>query len=59
LTLRLNVAETDDYFFDRWLRRPPEALTFEMVLPVLDHRAFNTGTLPMHHKDWRTTAGGG
>lgn len=56
--LVLNVAVTEDYFFDRWLRRTPAALTFEMVLPVLDHRAFTSGTLPLHQKDWATTVGG-
>ena len=61
-TLKLNVALTEDFgFLDRAWRKAPDPLSFEMILPVLDHRAFTSGagSLPMHHKDWQTTASGG
>jgi uncharacterized protein affecting Mg2+/Co2+ transport len=58
-TLKVNLAEVSDFgLVDRWWRREPEPVTFEMTLPVLDHRAFNTGTLAMHQKDWKTSVGG-
>ena len=59
LSLTLNTAEVDDFWLlDRWLHRKPEPVTVEMTLPVMDHRAFNVGTLPMHQKDYRPTTSG-
>ena len=42
---------------DRYLRKDPQPLSFEMVLPELDHRAFTSGsgTVALHQKDWRST----
>lgn len=58
-TLKVNLAEVADFgIVDRWWRRDPAPVEFEMTLPVLDHRAFNTGTLAMHQKDWKTSVGG-
>ena len=58
-TLKLNVADVGDFgFLDRLWRREPSAIEFEMVLPALDHRACQQGTLALHQKDWRTTSGG-
>jgi hypothetical protein len=58
-TLKINVAEVADFgFLDRWWRREPASVEFEMVLPVLDHRAFQNGTLALHQKDWQTSVGG-
>jgi hypothetical protein len=58
-TLTVNVAETGELgWLDRWWRKPATPAEFEMVLPALDHRAFNAGTLAMHQKDWQTTVGG-
>ena len=57
--LTVQLAETGDLgLLDRLWRRVPAPVEFEMELPVLDHRAFQNGTLPLHHKDWQTTVGG-
>ena len=44
-------------FLNRLRQKPPKPLLFEMVLPVLDHRAFTSGsgTLPLHHKNFQTS----
>jgi hypothetical protein len=58
-SLTLDTARRDAFgLIDRILRREPKPLRFEMVLPVLDHRAFTAGagTLPLHHKDWMSSA---
>lgn len=58
-SLRVHLAETADLgLLDRWWRHDPAPVDFEMTLPTLDHRAFQNGTLAMHHKDWRSTVGG-
>ena len=58
-TLKVNLAEVTDLgWLDRWWRREPQPVEFEMTLPVLDHRAFTVGTLAMHQKDWQTSVGG-
>lgn len=57
-TLQLNTARAEDFWLlDRLWQHPPKPVSFEMTLPVLDHRAFNTGTLPMYQKDFQTTVG--
>lgn len=61
--LKVNIAEVADAsvierLVDRWWRREPAPVEFEMVLPQMDHRAFNVGTLAMHQKDWKTSVGG-
>ena len=42
------------------LRRASKPMSFEMNLPYVDHRAFTagSGTLPMHHPEWRTVVSG-
>jgi len=42
---------------DRYLRKDPQPVSFEMVLPALDHRAFTSGsgTVALHQKDWQST----
>lgn len=42
---------------DRYLRKDPQPVTFEMVLPELDRRAFTSGsgTVALHQKDWQST----
>lgn len=58
-TLKVNLAEVTDFgFLDHWWRRDPAPVEFEMTLPVLDHRAFQNGTLALHQKDWKTSVGG-
>jgi hypothetical protein len=53
-TLRLEEAVSTDGFIDRlWQRRPP-TVTFERDLKNYDARAFNTATLPLYAKDWRS-----
>jgi len=56
--LTLDAALSDELGpLDRLWSRAPKPLTFEMVLPELDHRAFTSGsgTLPLHHKDWQSS----
>ena len=56
LTLQTTLEESLG-FFGRLRQKPPSPLLFEMVLPVLDHRAFTSGsgTLPLHHKNFQTS----
>jgi hypothetical protein len=44
---------------DRLWREPPKPLSFEMDLPVLDHRAFTSGsgTLALNQVDWQSSMG--
>ena len=57
-TLQLNTARIEGFWFiDRLWQSPPKPVNFDMVLPVLDHRAFIKGTLAMHQKDFQTTVG--
>ena len=52
--LRLEEAFSDDGLLARfWQRRPP-TVTFERDLRTYDARAFNTATLPLYAKDWRS-----
>jgi len=56
--LTIQTALNDDFgLLNRLRQKPPKPVMFEMVLPVLDHRAFTSGsgTLPLHHKSWQTT----
>jgi len=56
LTLQTTLEESLG-FFGRLRQKPPRPLLFEMTLPVLDHRAFTSGsgTLPLHHKNFQTS----
>jgi hypothetical protein len=57
-TLTFQTALSDELGLVTRLRQKlPKPLTFEMVLPVLDHRAFTSGsgTLPLHQKNWQTS----
>lgn len=44
----------------RLLGKAPQPLTFEMVLPWLDHRAFTSGagTVELHQREWQSSSGG-
>lgn len=54
-TLRLEEAVGDQPGILDWLRpRRANVLTFERELLTYDARAFNTGTLSMFAKDWRS-----
>jgi hypothetical protein len=56
--LTLDAALSEDFgLIDRYLRKAPQPLSFEMTLPELDHRAFNSGsgTVALHQKDWQST----
>ena len=58
-TLTLEEAVAADYgLFDRLLRRTPTSISFERELRHYDARAFNTGTLPLFAKDWRSSVSG-
>jgi len=58
-TLKLEQAGADDLGpVDQWLAKGPVEVSFERELRTYDARAFNTGTLPMYAKDWRSTQGG-
>jgi hypothetical protein len=55
-TLRLEEAVGDQTGLLDWMwPRRPNVLTFERELLTYDARAFNTGTLPMYARDWRST----
>jgi hypothetical protein len=56
--LSLDAALNENFGpVDRLLRKDPQPLSFEMVLPDLDHRAFahGSGTVALHQKDWQST----
>src|SRR5262249_61014317 len=58
-TLTLDEAIAEDYgLFDRLLRRAPTSISFERELRHYDARAFNTGTLPLFAKAWRSSVSG-
>jgi hypothetical protein len=53
------VAFPEDLgILDRAWAAKPEPLTFEMVMPEIDHRVFNAGTLQLHAPQWRVAAPG-
>ena len=41
---------------DRYWREDPQPVSFQMVLPALDRRAFTSGsgTVALHQKDWQS-----
>jgi hypothetical protein len=53
--LRLEEATSDGGFLDRLWSRRAGVLAFERELTFYDARAFNTGTLPLYAKDWRSS----
>jgi hypothetical protein len=54
--LRLEEAISEDIGSFGWLwHRPLPTLNFERELHSYDARAFNSGTLPLYAKDWRST----
>jgi hypothetical protein len=58
LTLALETTMSEPWgFLGRLWREPPKPLTFAMDLPVLDHRAFTSGsgTLALHHANWQSS----
>ena len=59
--LTLQAAQNQDAgWFGSGGDQPAKCLSFEMVLPILDHRAFTSGsgTLALHHRDWQTSMAG-
>jgi hypothetical protein len=53
-TLTLNTAFPHDLgVLDTLWLKPPPPVTFTMLMPEIDHRVFNTGTLPLHAPDWK------
>jgi hypothetical protein len=44
---------------DRLLSKAPKPVTFEMILPDLDNRAFTSGagTVKLHQKEWQSSTG--
>lgn len=58
-TLKLEQAVADDLgVVDQWLAKGETEVTFERELRFYDARSFNTTTLPLYAKDWRSTQGG-
>jgi hypothetical protein len=56
--LSLDAALSEDFGpVDRYLRKEPRPVSFEMILPDLDHRAFTSGsgTVALHQRDWQST----
>jgi hypothetical protein len=52
--LTLNTAFPHDLgVLDTLWLKPPPPVTFTMQMPEIDHRVFNTGTLPLHAPDWK------
>jgi hypothetical protein len=59
-TLTLDAALSEQFgLLDRLWREPPKPLSFEMALPMLDHRAFTSGsgTLALNQVDWQSSIG--
>lgn len=55
--LKLEEAIVEDFgWLDRIWRRSSNEVSFERELKMYDARAFNTGTLPMYAKDWKSTS---
>jgi len=55
--LTLNTAFPEDLgVLDRLWTVSPEPVAFEMEVPEIDHRAFNTGTLQLHAPHWQVGA---
>lgn len=55
MTLTLEVAEAEDFgAIDRLWKSPPPTLSFERELKFYDARAFQTGTIPLYARDWRS-----
>ncbi|HEY6255986.1 MAG TPA: hypothetical protein VIY51_09370 [Xanthobacteraceae bacterium] len=56
--LTLDAALSEDFGpIDQFWRKEPRPLSFEMILPELDHRAFTSGsgTVALHQRDWQST----
>ncbi|MEZ5925336.1 MAG: hypothetical protein R3D57_13225 [Hyphomicrobiaceae bacterium] len=52
------VAEPEDLGpIDRLWAGPPAPLTFQMIMPAIDHRVFQTGTLMLYQADWKPSGG--
>jgi hypothetical protein len=57
--LTLNTVFPEDLgFFDRYWLIKPTPVTFEMVMPEIDHRVFTQGTLPLHAPNWHVAEPG-
>ena len=53
-TLSLNTAFPEELgLLDRIWTVRPEPVAFEMEVPEIDHRTFNTGTLQLHSPHWQ------
>jgi hypothetical protein len=52
-------ASQDVGIFGRLLSKAPQPLTFEMLLPGLNQRAFTSGagTVELHQREWQSTSG--
>lgn len=58
LTLSAAVAEPEDLGpIDKLWAGPPEPLTFTMVMPEVDHRYFENGTLMLYNPSWKPSGG--
>jgi len=59
LTLTFTTAEVAELgLLDKWLSHPPRPVTMDVDFPILDHRAFTAGTLPMYQRDYQTAIAG-
>jgi hypothetical protein len=60
MTLTLEVAEAEDFgAIDRLWKAPPPTLYFERELKFYDARSFQTGTIPLYARDWRSATNAG
>jgi hypothetical protein len=59
-TLKLNTAvPAKPDLFDRLWRSEPRPVSFDLTIPFVSdqHLGFRRGSVAMHQKDWKTTAG--
>jgi hypothetical protein len=47
ITLTISAAEAS-------FAKTPKPVSFEVIVPDIDHRIFTTGTLPLYNKAWET-----
>jgi hypothetical protein len=58
LKLSASVAEPEDLGpIDKLWAGPPDPLAFSMIMPEVDHRYFENGTLMLYKADWTPSGG--
>lgn len=58
LKLSASVAEPEDLGpIDKLWAGPPDPLAFSMIMPEIDHRIFENGTLMLYNASWKPSGG--